>query len=236
MKSVSIGSLELGTRPVVTVIVDRPIPAASLGSLPQRGADCLEFRFDCFEMEREAIFDYLASVKEECPLPVIGTVRPNERTREWRIDIFRQLHPLIDAVDVELDASERDAVVSLFADKTVIVSEHDFESTPSDDVLRILIDKAVTSGADIVKLATMANTTSDVVRLLNACYTSGHPMVAIAMGEIGTLSRVCGFHYHSLFTFAFSESSVAPGQLSLDDMVRELERFYPGYRKGYQWQ
>jgi hypothetical protein len=57
------------------------------------------------------------------------------------------------------------------------------------------------------------------------------PLVAIAMGHAGTVSRIAFPAAGSLLTYASAdgEEPTAPGQLPLRMLRRELARYYPGY-------
>jgi 3-dehydroquinate dehydratase-1 len=91
-----------------------------------------------------------------------------------------------------------------------------------------MVKEAKAAGATIVKLATTARSRGDVTRLLRFTENANVPMVAIAMGPVGTISRVVAPLFGSLFTYAFIGEEVAPGQMSLDEMVLPLRRLYPG--------
>ncbi|NLA36680.1 MAG: type I 3-dehydroquinate dehydratase, partial [Actinobacteria bacterium] len=79
------------------------------------------------------------------------------------------------------------------------------------------------------KIAAM--TTSDAEVRALAAFTIAHAdegVIVIAMGEHGTRSRVFFPALGSLLTFATAPGApVVSGQLSFDDTVAELARFYP---------
>lgn len=78
------------------------------------------------------------------------------------------------------------------------------------------------SGADIAKLAVMPNTPLDVVRLLQATAevkeeAPDYPLITMAMGGLGAVSRISGQVFGSCMTFASFGKASAPGQLLLGD-------------------
>ena len=81
-------------------------------------------------------------------------------------------------------------------------------------------------GADVLKIAVMPKTPSDVLRLLKvllvARKTLKSPIVAIAMGQLGTLTRIAGGQFGSCATFAGFGKVSAPGQLDLHETIRFL--------------
>jgi 3-dehydroquinate dehydratase I len=159
---------------------------------------------------------------------MIGTVRENDYTRATRSDIFKAIIPFVDSVDIELGTGISDAVLSAAAGKTIIVSEHDFASTPDTAALQSMADRAKKQGADIFKIAAMANSRDDVVRLLQFTYMCDVPMVSIAMGPLGTVSRVIAPLFGSLFTYGYLTKPVAPGQLPVAKLVEEMKLYFPG--------
>jgi 3-dehydroquinate dehydratase-1 len=224
VNTLKLGTLVLGRKPAIAVVIDRMLPLTTIRGLRRRGADLLEIRVDLFAGDADAVLAYVKKVRKAAGVPLIGTLRETSRNRGRRLDVFRRLAPLVDAVDIEIDARIRDQVVALFRRKTVIISEHDFRGTPDIAGLRALSRKALAAGADIVKIAAMAHGDDDVARLLTFCHESRAPMVAIAMGPRGALSRVLGPVFGSLYTYACLSRAVAPGQIALDRLVREMGR------------
>ena len=115
-------------------------------------------------------------------------------------------------------------------DMAVVLSNHDFETTPPAEeiVKRICIMDSM--GADIPKVAYMPKTEEDVHTVIQAAHTAEEyldkPFVAISMGELGTASRFCNGQSGSAITFATAEKSSAPGQVSVEEMGRNIAAFY----------
>jgi 3-dehydroquinate dehydratase-1 len=86
------------------------------------------------------------------------------------------------------------------------------------------------SGAKIVKFAGMPQKQSDVLRLMTETlrFSEAHPnltLVTMAMGELGKMTRVASDSFGSSWTFASMGATSAPGQLSLEDVVKIREIF-----------
>jgi 3-dehydroquinate dehydratase-1 len=221
-----IGTLLLGDTPRIAAIVDEVIPVEDLKPLVKK-ADLLEMRIDCWQRPIEQVTAYLREVRSATALPMIGTIRENDFTRTIRLEMFRAVIPLVDAVDIELGTPISTAVTASAKGITVIVSEHDFATTPPDGVLQSMAERSCAQGADIVKIAAMANCREDVVRLLEFTRSSTVPVVAIAMGPLGTVSRVIAPLFGSLFTYGYLTRPVAPGQLSLTELAEAVGRYFP---------
>lgn len=219
--------------------------------------DIVEFRADRFEHHSDParLADVLAALREAIgDIPLLFTLRTAGEGGEADIDggayvdiIIKACGTgLIDIVDVEtFGGSETGPVIEAAhsAGVKVIASHHDFEKTPGkDDILASLSDMQDT-GADIVKIAVMPNSLKDVSTLIAAAeeMTDGLakcPVVAISMGELGTVSRIAGEAYGSAMTFGSASKQSAPGQIGAEELRESLRDFHeelaaemPGDRK-----
>lgn len=113
----------------------------------------------------------------------------------------------------------------------VIVSYHDFNSTPEKKEIMKIIKKEHSAGADIAKVAFMPKNYADV---LNAMYALVEnklkiPVIAISMGKIGKISRVIAPALGSYMAYASAGKGKesAEGQLTvkeLKEVLKILER------------
>ncbi len=229
MSNLSIGPVSLGKIPRVVAIIDEFLDNHRVAELPKTGADILEMRFDLLGADIPAMCVYVDKIKKATNMPCIGTIRETPENGHRRMDMFKAVIPFVDAIDIEIDASIARQVIAHASAKTVIVSEHDFEKTPDTAHLHGLADGAHDLGAHIVKIATTAHNRHDVSRLFAFASECKWPVVAIAMGEYGAISRVLAPVFGSLFTYGFLRSAVAPGQLPVSKLVEEMKLYYPGY-------
>jgi len=225
---VKIGSLELGNIARVArvaAVVDSVIPMQDLIDLKKKGVDLLEVRVDLIDKPLDCIVQCLSDLKKVVKLPVIGTVRENERTKKDRSSFFAAIMPSIDCIDIELGAPIAGKVQALARaqGRTIIVSEHDFEKTPEEKTLRSIVERAAAQGADIVKVVTTAKSEDDAWRLLRFTKSCKMPIVAFAMGEAGTFSRLKACEYGSLFTYGYITGPVAAGQLSAEELINKIK-------------
>lgn len=111
----------------------------------------------------------------------------------------------------------------------VIMSSHNFSETPDSEKLRETLELERKLGGDILKLAVMPRKASDVARLLlvtaEAREAGLGPLVTMAMGPLGSISRVSGGIFGSALTFAMSGTASAPGQMAVEDVKRSLGLF-----------
>ena len=223
MGNVKIGNVELGKVPRIVAVINDCIPFDTLRISKAKGAALFEIRCDLFSADFNSIVDYAEELKSSIAVPLIGTIRETEGNRGKRLSMFERIIPFIDAIDIEIDSVISHDVISKAEGKTKIVSEHNFEKTPSDDELSQIIDVANNMGADIIKIAAMPNRGEDVTRLLDFTKLRSENLVTIKR------SRIDAFKYGSLFTYAFISEEVAPGQISLDEMVEEFRMLYPDF-------
>jgi len=107
-----------------------------------------------------------------------------------------------------------------------LVSFHDFVGTPED--LDALYDRLAAQDADLVKIACMAQTPMDSLRMLDLVKRKRNakfPVVGFCMGEMGKPSRILCQAFGSPFTYCApsAQDAVAPGMISWEEM-RSLYR------------
>lgn len=188
-------------------------------------ADALEFRMDFAETPLADLEAY------EGELEIIATNRVDHQGGDAedtpaRIEtlIAAIEHPQVGAVDVELEAiadgSAEPVVEQAKAHEIpVIVSAHNFSTTPPARELRGLIDRATQAG-DVGKVAVTASDRVDVLRLLQATHdiaVTGAQVSTMAMGQAGQHSRAITPLYGSCLAYApvDPDRATAPGQYDL---------------------
>ena len=191
-------------------------------------ADLLEFRLDQFSF---CNIEAIAHLKNASAVPVIFTLRKRSHGGEYagdeqqRMDQIRRLIALKPAYfDLEYDVSKTfyDEMYKLYSDVEIICSFHDFEQTPKD--LQAIFEAIKQRPASIYKIATMANSTLDSMRILKFMLENvkkGFRISAICMGEYGSVSRILGVVFGNSIVYAplTSDLSTAPGQLPLDELL-----------------
>lgn len=218
-----IGNVTLN-RSIVAAIGEGAFDSAKRAK--ELGADILELRIDLLDSDAHLA---LQDIKKT-GLPVIITNRMKQEGGAWkgsedeRIRTLISFLPMADAVDIELCTKDRDAVVKKTRDagKTVIISTHDFQKTPGNDVMKGIFRDSFAAGADIAKLAVMPNLLSDVLRLFEITLEEEGDVCTIAMGETGRHSRVVAPLYGSVMTYGHVEKATAPGQLRVDELKQIL--------------
>jgi 3-dehydroquinate dehydratase I len=229
---VSIGTVRLGGMPRVVAVIDEFLDMNHIRDLAKTGVDLLEIRIDLIGGDIPSLCLFIDKIKKFTAFPCIATVRPTDKNNDNRLEIFKAVMPFVDAVDVEIDASISRQVIAHADGKTVIVSEHDFDKTPDVSHLESIVEKAELLGAQVIKIATTAKHPHDVVRLMEftaACSVRKKNMVAIAMGELGNITRVLAPVFGSLFTYGYVGKPVAPGQLPVAKLIEELRLYYPDF-------
>lgn len=119
-------------------------------------------------------------------------------------------------------------------DTRLILSFHDFGTTPSLELLSKIYKEAVEEGADIVKIATTANSEQDAERILSLhkLQRSGKlgkvvPLIAFAMGKDYRYTRIASHSMGAPFIYSAlkKRSIVAPGMFVTDELEGLLQNF-----------
>ncbi|KAJ0975637.1 hypothetical protein J5N97_017602 [Dioscorea zingiberensis] len=207
--------------------------AREMGIAADHGADLVELRLDSL-----ASFNprpHLHFLLKHRPLPVIVTFRPKweggeyEGDENWRLDALRLAMEFgADYVDIELQAAQ-EFVESISVKKPenfkLIVSSHNYQTTPSIEELGNLVSRIQAVGADIVKIATSPVDISDVTRMfkmLAHCQEEQQvPMIGMVMGERGLVSRLLCPKFGGYLTFCSLNigKESAPGQPTITDLM-----------------
>ncbi|WP_254863747.1 type I 3-dehydroquinate dehydratase [Halovivax gelatinilyticus] len=196
-------------------------------------ADAIEFRLDLADEPLSALADY------DGELPIIATNRASWEGGEWtgtdeaRLDALESATEFerVRAIDVELASvdggADRLVETARERDVAVIVSVHDFETTPPpSEMVRTLADAS--EHGDVAKLAVTANAPADALALLSAterCWTRGHRVATMAMGEVGRHTRAVAPIYGSVLGYApvQPDDATAPGQYDLETLSALIE-------------
>jgi len=186
-------------------------------ALAEQGAELVELRLDYL-----SDFPELGRLLKDRPTPTIVTCRRQDDGGRWQFSEDQRLSLLRSAIDHEVEYVDLENDIAGQIPRTGktqrIVSHHDFDETP--DGLQEIHAEMCELDPDIVKLVTMANSPSDMVRVLKLVESSQVPTVGFCMGELGLPSRILCGKYGAPFTYAAASSDreVAPGQLSFEDM------------------
>jgi 3-dehydroquinate dehydratase/shikimate dehydrogenase len=192
---------------------------------------------DIFEVRADYVFDLdLLTILRSKKRPLMLTCRSLSEGGRWdesdprrRMVLLEGVKRGYDYVDVEYRSGYMDVMVEK-AGRGLVVSYHDTQGTPPD--LDALYGQMCATGADVVKIATTPQSVAEVGQLLGfAARTAGKggtPLVAVAMGPMGVITRVIGGRYGAPFTFASPAHGAesGPGQIPaplLADLYRVRE-------------
>ena len=148
----------------------------------------------------------------------------NLSLRERRELLLRFLS-LANFVDIELRSVEPMAPVIKSARRSsvhLVLSFHDFESTPNQRSLQAKAQVARKSGADIFKVATRAGSKAELARLMDFflnCDTD-IPISAMGMGKFGPESRKRLAALGSILNYGSIGSSRVAGQPSITEIKK----------------
>jgi 3-dehydroquinate dehydratase type I len=193
-----------------------------------------ELRLD---LMRDAKFERILREKKK---KIVVTNRRQEEgggfqgSEKKRISLIRKaVTQGADYVDVEASTAKGllDNVKAAIADEghktSLIVSFHDFQSTPSEKFLKRKVEECAGRDPDVIKIVTRGFRDEDnlkILRLLPYARKNGQEIISFCMGEKGRISRVMSLLLGAYMGFAslnrMEES--APGQLTIEEMMEIL--------------
>lgn len=221
-----------------------PLKASSMAELDERvrreagDADILEIWLDSLQDLRLAEIFFL---KDEVKKPFLFVNRAPFEGGNFMGTSAQRVVPLIEAlergadwVDVPIQTESKLIRKVMKTRKTIapklskkkpkiILSYHNFKSTPALAELKKIVQDAKKRGADLVKIATFAQTMDDNVTLFELTKWAVRRRISLctnAMGPKGEISRViCPLLGSALYYAPLTEAHrTAPGQLTKDEL------------------
>ncbi|GAC1469734.1 MAG: shikimate dehydrogenase [Isosphaeraceae bacterium] len=186
----------------------------------EAGVELVELRIDCLRRDPD-----LKRILANRPTPLVFTIRRGADGGLWRGNEEKRQQLLREAiahggdyVDLEMDIASQ---IRRFGKTKRIVSYHNFKGTPAE--ISDLAEQCDEMDADVVKVATLAQTVAEASQVLQLAMKSAVPLIPIAMGEIGLFTRILGRKYGAPFTYAgFNpERTFAPGMPLFQDLRRD---------------
>ena len=208
--------------------------------------DIIELRIDFFEQvgKLEAVGEVLTEIRKRLPgRPLLFTFRTKEEGGEkeipetyyFELARFAINSGKIDAIDLEYFRNPALLKETMEGAKqarvTIVMSNHDFQKTPSFEEITSRLIGMKKSGADVAKLACMPHSAKDVLTLLGATEAvksqyPEEPLITMSMGKLGAISRICGETFGSAITFGAAKQTSAPGQLDTETLSRILKTLH----------
>lgn len=184
----------------------------------------IELRVDlCKDLTENYLVDLLKEL-HKFQKKIIITIRdPSEGggrdlSAEHKLALYEALSPYTHLIDTEVASGLVAELKKKLPEKTIIGSFHDFQNTPEGKTLREIYHRAKSQGADIVKIATMANDLDAFKTLAGFCINELNDKVVVGMGRYAVLSRVVFPFLGSLFTYASIGQPKAPGQINVSSL------------------
>ncbi len=236
MGILKLGKHEIRTPAVCGSVIGSNIKTmrAGIAKAIKQGADLIELRID--GLRNPSGWEKLLRIKT----PVILTNRPKREGGKFEGEEEKRVEFLLEGItrgvaciDLEFSTPERLREETIArakeANVSVLMSHHDFSSTPSVDVLMSIADRLAKSKCDLVKIATFAERVSDALRVLDFLTqvqdVVAVPVIAFAMGDAGRLSRIAAPLLGSPITYAAADKATASGQLDVQTTKRLMREF-----------
>jgi 3-dehydroquinate dehydratase type I len=190
-----------------------------LQDLLASGPDIVEIRYDLMGCNPREIHDMTGGSTK-----MVATCRPGTMLEDERINLLIEAIDLGAAyVDLEIESDNgsikkiKDACIA--KNTALILSYHNFETTPAKKDLLEILRKCYEQGADVAKIACMSNDAADNARLLSLYDEPGRKVV-LGMGLTGKITRFSAIPLGAEFTFAAlsEQETTAPGQPTVGEI------------------
>ncbi len=245
VKTVKLGNIALGSgQPKIAV----PITGATTteiidqaNQIKKANPDVVEWRIDYFEgvTDQNKLKDAAQKLRTALDgMALLTTFRTKSEGGETDLDDANYFKigswivdfELTDALDIELyhDQQEVDKLIDKAYKKQIVVimSNHHFDKTPSQEEILTTLTKMADRGADVAKVAVMPNSSEDVLTLLTATNKATKkleiPVITMSMGDLGKVSRISGEVFGSSLTFGAVGAASAPGQISIENLRSDM--------------
>ena len=208
---------------VCAVVKEETVDAARAAMHQAAGvADLIELRLDALRDFDFGEVNALGPLLEKKPLPVIITCRSSAEGGRQPVDDRVRLRLLVEGARhgadyCDIEAAHYAEAAALSPDiSRLIVSYHNFDETAVD--IETVYDRVTALPAAVHKIVTRANKITDslaIFNLLERARREGKPLIAIAMGQAGIITRVLGPSRGSFLTYG----SLAPGKESAEGQL-----------------
>ena len=188
------------------------------------GLEMAEIRLDRCALEDEEI----ETLFQGSDIPLVATCRMAEEPDAPRL---LELAIMSGAKYADLEMEAPAAVGRRIREAcrnygTVLIrSYHNFENTPSRELLRSLAERCRSFGGEVVKIVTTATSKADIAAV-KSLYADAAPgsLIAFCMGDEGRESRLDALRLGAPYTYAClsEEESAAPGQWAVADMTQAV--------------
>ena len=200
--------------------------------MSSNNADLIEGRIDFFDQVEDAE-KLVETAKKLCQvmseMPLLTTFRTHfeggvkKLSEEEYFDICRVLikERATDLLDLELfrKISKLKEIIAEAHENNIyiIMSNHDFDKTPATSELERRLTLLKIFFFFFSKITVMPNSAHDVLNLLlatdNMKYKLNCPLITMAMGDLGKVTRISGEVFGSCLTFGTVGDASAPGQI-----------------------
>ena len=215
-------------RPKICVVItakDSERAVKAIKKVLPHDPDLIEIRFDYMENIGE-----IKKIREATDIPLIATNHIREQGGLWAGSEMKRIDLLMSAceegfeyVDLELSTDYIKNISDKFKNlgSKLIISYHDFDSTPRSNELYGIMQKELDAGADICKIIGMAKEIGDALTYLRFILENPDVnLVCFGMNDAGLISRIFSPLFGGKYTYASTEAGEesALGQISISKL------------------
>jgi 3-dehydroquinate dehydratase I len=236
-KSFKIGDFQTNKLPAVAVAITGTTLCEveeQLSIANESSCDVIEWRIDYLLKNNLMISsEILKKIFNQTSKPLILTWRTIREGGQYSFERqkYCEIYKLavdigFQAVDIEFAIFPElfDLISQIKGRASIICSWHDFNQVPND--LYVQAIEMSLSKSDVIKIAVMPHNEKELDEFLTITKKINEkisqPLISIAMGSIGSKSRVIGHKYGSSLTFGQIGHPSAPGQFNVEKLRKLL--------------
>lgn len=179
----------------------------------------LELRCDSGIMDWDII-----KILKKHDIQIIITCRSGKISEEEQLHIYIEaIKNKVHFIDIDLDFqtffNQKLHLQTKKHKVNLIISYHNYKTTPNKSILEQLFYQCYRNGADLVKIVVTPQKINDIEKIVNL-YSKGKPVIAFGMGSFGMITRLLSLYLGAPFTYVSADLGLqtAQGQICFQDM------------------
>ena len=230
---------------VVSLTGDTPNQIAANAAAVRGTADAVEIRADLLQNPRQHLENpsWIDHIREAAAAPIIATLRTRDHGGNIELPFMDYAEALAEMaryaewVDIQYDHEMPPPILMGLLEAVAaggakrIVSKHHHDNMPSVVEIDSYLADVEALGVEVAKIAVNPQNLPQVAQLMQVISRHAeHPTetVGIAMGKVGTPSRITGHLFGNAATYAYTAAGdnpvpVAPGQIEANRLASALD-------------
>lgn len=230
---------ELRAGPMLVASLDGDDLPFLLEEAKTQRADIVELRMDLWSnFFREGMQDKMSRFKQKIGIPMLVSFRGGHPFPPWWQPLHWSALASAALVDVEWNPKYPWKDIRRYTAQYglgLVISHHDYESTPPAAKLRTIVQSALRQGATLVKVAAKVKSENDVRSLLELSveFSRKTLITVMGMGAMGAVSRLAAPLFGSRLIYGYIGTPTAVGQSPYKELQERTRLYFPAYNAAF---